>query len=193
MLKVRRASLACCGIFAAFLLTGHQIWAQAPPAVQPCQAQQAPQTQQTEQAQQTEQTPETQQPAPKTAAFHASPAPQNDLAQVSIENLMNMEVTSASKKEQKLSQVAAAVFVITQEDIRSSGADGFPGRREGRRYCHHLGPRGSAGENQAIHGDFRRGHSDFHPGHLHSFFKTSAAHHGTHSASGADCNQSHNE
>jgi len=126
VLKVRRASLACCGIFAALLLTGHQIWAQAPPAVQPCQAQQAPQTQQTEQAQQTEQTPETQQPAPKTAAPHTSPPPQNDLTQVSIENLMNMEVTSASKKEQKLSQVAAAVFVITQEDIRSSGALNIP-------------------------------------------------------------------
>ena len=35
---------------------------------------------------------------------------------------MNMEVTSASKKEQKLSRVAAAIFVITQEDIQRSGA-----------------------------------------------------------------------
>jgi iron complex outermembrane recepter protein len=49
-----------------------------------------------------------------------SPTPR-DLTQVSIENLMNIEVTSASKKEQKLSNVAAAVFVITQEDIRRSG------------------------------------------------------------------------
>jgi iron complex outermembrane receptor protein len=39
---------------------------------------------------------------------------------------MNMEVTSVSKKEQKLSQVAAAIFVITQEDIRSSGALNIP-------------------------------------------------------------------
>ncbi len=39
---------------------------------------------------------------------------------------MDMEVTSASKKEQKLSQVAAAIFVITQEDIRSSGALNIP-------------------------------------------------------------------
>jgi outer membrane receptor protein involved in Fe transport len=45
-----------------------------------------------------------------------------DLAQVSLENLMNVEVTSVSKKEQKLSQVAAAIFVIAQEDIRQSGA-----------------------------------------------------------------------
>jgi len=49
-----------------------------------------------------------------------------DLTQVSIENLMNMEVTSVSKKEQRLSQVAAAIFVVTQEDIRHSGATNIP-------------------------------------------------------------------
>jgi iron complex outermembrane receptor protein len=51
---------------------------------------------------------------------------QGDLTQVSIENLMDMEVTSVSKKEQKLSQVAAAIFVITQEEIRRSGATNIP-------------------------------------------------------------------
>jgi len=51
---------------------------------------------------------------------------ETDLTQLSIENLMNVEVTSVSKKEQKLSQVAAAIFVITQEDIRRSGATGIP-------------------------------------------------------------------
>jgi iron complex outermembrane recepter protein len=51
---------------------------------------------------------------------------QGDLTQVSIENLMNMEVTSVSKKEQKLSEVAAAIFVITQEDIKRSGAMKIP-------------------------------------------------------------------
>jgi iron complex outermembrane receptor protein len=45
-----------------------------------------------------------------------------DLIHQSIEDLMNVEVTSASKKQQKISQTAAAVFVITQEDIRRSGA-----------------------------------------------------------------------
>src|ERR1700730_1462710 len=49
-----------------------------------------------------------------------------DLAEKSIEDLMNMEVTSVSKKEQKLSSVAAAIFVITQEDIRRSGATNLP-------------------------------------------------------------------
>jgi iron complex outermembrane recepter protein len=49
-----------------------------------------------------------------------------DLASKSIEELMNIDVTSASKKEQKLSQVAAAIFVITQEEIRRSGALNIP-------------------------------------------------------------------
>jgi outer membrane cobalamin receptor len=49
-----------------------------------------------------------------------------DLAQTSLEDLMNIEVTSVSKKEQKLSQAAAAVFVISQEDIRRSGATNIP-------------------------------------------------------------------
>ena len=49
-----------------------------------------------------------------------------DLSEKSIEDLMNIEVTSVSKKEQKMSQVAAAIFVITQEDIRRSGATNIP-------------------------------------------------------------------
>jgi len=49
-----------------------------------------------------------------------------DLASESLEDLMNMEVTSVSKKEEKLSRTAAAVFVITQEDIRRSGATTIP-------------------------------------------------------------------
>ncbi len=53
-------------------------------------------------------------------------APPEDLSKLSVEDLMNVEVTSASKKEQKLSRVAAAIFVITQEDIRRSGALNIP-------------------------------------------------------------------
>src|SRR5580704_6168330 len=49
-----------------------------------------------------------------------------DLTTVSLEDLMNIEVTSVSKKEQKLSRTAAAVFVITQEDIQRSGATNIP-------------------------------------------------------------------
>ena len=40
-----------------------------------------------------------------------------DLTAMSIEDLMNVKVTSVSKTEQKLSRTASAVFVITQEDI----------------------------------------------------------------------------
>jgi iron complex outermembrane receptor protein len=49
-----------------------------------------------------------------------------DLAQSSLEELMNIEVSSVSRREQPLSQVAAAVFVITQDDIRRSGARCIP-------------------------------------------------------------------
>jgi iron complex outermembrane recepter protein len=49
-----------------------------------------------------------------------------NLAQASLEDLLNIQVTSVSKKEQKLSQTPAAVFVITQEDIRRSGATNIP-------------------------------------------------------------------
>jgi iron complex outermembrane recepter protein len=51
---------------------------------------------------------------------------QRDLTSQSLEDLMNVEVTSASKKEQTLSRVAAAIFVITKEDIRRSGATNIP-------------------------------------------------------------------
>ncbi len=49
-----------------------------------------------------------------------------DLANASLEELMDIQVTSVSKKEQKLSRTAAAVFVITQDDIRRSGATNLP-------------------------------------------------------------------
>lgn len=51
---------------------------------------------------------------------------QPDLTQKSLEDLMNVEVTSVSKKEQKTSQAAAAVFVISADDIRRSGALNIP-------------------------------------------------------------------
>jgi iron complex outermembrane receptor protein len=49
-----------------------------------------------------------------------------DLSQASLEDLMNIQVTSVSKKEQALSKTGAAIFVITQEDIRRSGATNIP-------------------------------------------------------------------
>jgi iron complex outermembrane receptor protein len=52
--------------------------------------------------------------------------PERDLTQVSLEDLMNIEITSASRKEQRATDVAAAVFVITSEDIRHSGMTTIP-------------------------------------------------------------------
>ena len=49
-----------------------------------------------------------------------------DLTSASLEDLMNMEVVSVSKTQQKLSHTASAIFVITQEDIRRSGALNIP-------------------------------------------------------------------
>jgi iron complex outermembrane receptor protein len=48
------------------------------------------------------------------------------LTEISLEELMNIEVVSVSRKQQRLSEVPAAVYVITQEDIRRSGATSIP-------------------------------------------------------------------
>jgi iron complex outermembrane receptor protein len=52
----------------------------------------------------------------------------SDLTSLSLEELMEIEVTvtSVSKKAQKITEAAAAVFVIDQEDIRRSGATSIP-------------------------------------------------------------------
>src|SRR5688500_99217 len=45
----------------------------------------------------------------------------SSLKQLSLEQLMDVEVTSVAKKEQRLAEPAAAIYVITQEEIRRSG------------------------------------------------------------------------
>ena len=62
---------------------------------------------------------------PGQARSSDTPIPQ-DLTQLSLEELMSIEVTSVSKKKQKLNDSAAAIFVITQEDIRRSGVTSIP-------------------------------------------------------------------
>ena len=57
--------------------------------------------------------------------LHARNLPE-DLTKLSLEQLMDIEVTSVSKKPEKATEAAAAVFVITQEDIRRSGATHIP-------------------------------------------------------------------
>jgi iron complex outermembrane receptor protein len=49
-----------------------------------------------------------------------------EITDLSIEQLMNLEITSVSKKSEKLSDSPAAVFAITQEDIRRSGVTSIP-------------------------------------------------------------------
>src|SRR3989440_12311208 len=64
-----------------------------------------------------------------TALFVMAASAQNnvfDPTTMSVEDLMNMQVTSVSKRTQKVADAAAAVYVITQEDIRRSGATNIP-------------------------------------------------------------------
>src|ERR1700737_3957465 len=60
--------------------------------------------------------------------FVASALAQNlpDVTAMSVEDLMNVQVTSVSKRTQKLADAAAAIFVITQKDIRRAGATSIP-------------------------------------------------------------------
>lgn len=48
------------------------------------------------------------------------------LKDLSIEELSNIEITSVSKRDEKLSDAPTSVFVITSEDIRRSGATSLP-------------------------------------------------------------------
>jgi iron complex outermembrane receptor protein len=59
---------------------------------------------------------------PPAAAQAAKP----NVGQMSIEDLLNIEVTSASRREQRAGDVPAAIFVITREDIRRSGMTTVP-------------------------------------------------------------------
>ena len=63
---------------------------------------------------------------PMANASAAGPQSVPDVTSMSLEDLMNMQVTSVSKRSQKVADAAAAVFVITQEDIRRSGATSIP-------------------------------------------------------------------
>lgn len=50
----------------------------------------------------------------------------SDLTELSLEDLMNLEVYSVAKKPQKMFSTAAAIYVITPDDIRRSGATSIP-------------------------------------------------------------------
>jgi iron complex outermembrane recepter protein len=59
-------------------------------------------------------------------AFTLVQNPKTDFTSLSLEELINIEVTSVSKKAQKLSDTPAAIYVITQEDLKRSGAQNIP-------------------------------------------------------------------
>ena len=56
----------------------------------------------------------------------AQPAQLADLADLSIEELGNIQVTSVSKHAERLSDAPASIYVITGEEIRRSGATRLP-------------------------------------------------------------------
>jgi iron complex outermembrane recepter protein len=58
--------------------------------------------------------------APDAAAYT------NKFADMSLEELANVEITSVSKKSERLADAPASVYVITSEDIRRSGATSLP-------------------------------------------------------------------
>ncbi|MDX1974525.1 MAG: TonB-dependent receptor [Rickettsiales bacterium] len=59
-------------------------------------------------------------------AYAAKEIDQDALLNLSLEELTNIEVTSVSKKAEKASEAAAAIYVITQDDIHRSGLTNIP-------------------------------------------------------------------
>ncbi|HEV7427606.1 MAG TPA: TonB-dependent receptor [Thermoanaerobaculia bacterium] len=52
--------------------------------------------------------------------------PASDLANLDLKALMNLEITSVSRRAEPLSGAAASIFVITGDEIRRSGATNLP-------------------------------------------------------------------
>ncbi|MGZ4968939.1 MAG: TonB-dependent receptor plug domain-containing protein [Methylobacter sp.] len=59
-------------------------------------------------------------------SHRASSEEQNEALNLSVEDLLNVEVISVAKKAQSLNDAPAAAFVITNEDIKRSGAANIP-------------------------------------------------------------------
>jgi len=59
-------------------------------------------------------------------ANNAGPNQLDELKRMSFEELMNVEITSVSRTEESMRDAAAAVAVVTREDIRRSGATTIP-------------------------------------------------------------------
>ena len=57
---------------------------------------------------------------------HAAEPRARDLADLTLEQLGNIEITSVSKHAERLSDAAASIYVISAEEIRRSGATSLP-------------------------------------------------------------------
>jgi iron complex outermembrane receptor protein len=53
-------------------------------------------------------------------------SPSQTLSELDFDELMQLKITSVSKKSEKLSEAAAAVYVVTEDEIRRSGATNIP-------------------------------------------------------------------
>lgn len=60
------------------------------------------------------------------AAADGAPPSLAELARFSIEELSEIEISSVSRRPESLRQAAAAIYVISREDIRRSGASSLP-------------------------------------------------------------------
>ena len=56
------------------------------------------------------------------SAFSQQGSDTTDLLNMSLEQLMNMEVTSVSKKAEKIQNVPSSIYVITSDDIQRSSS-----------------------------------------------------------------------
>ena len=63
---------------------------------------------------------------PVFAQIEGSASSPDALKKLSLEELMDVEVTSVSKSPEKLLEAAAAIQVVTGDDIRRSGASSIP-------------------------------------------------------------------
>ena len=64
--------------------------------------------------------------AVQAAAPLPEKAPLKDLTTLSLEELLNIQVTSATKSSTRLSDAPAAIYVLTNEDIQRTGATTIP-------------------------------------------------------------------
>jgi iron complex outermembrane receptor protein len=59
-------------------------------------------------------------------AADAQPPKAADLADLSIEELANLQITSVSRRAELLSDAAASIYVVTGDDVRRSGVTSLP-------------------------------------------------------------------